>query len=313
MHLYFAVNEPARADEYLSKQVKLHRDAAEVDAAVDTLVKAGEFLAKELKDKERAVGYFERALKLCHEICEKQDEANMLIRVGEQVDILVGDERAAVGYFEKAAQIHRERGDRKAEAEAFSVISQSFTDRCELDAQDSAAQPNPKAKCEMAIQYLKRALAIHQEAGDLEQQIKTLSNIADVYDKLGETQLGLDTRQAALALTPPTDVSQRATILRRNGKAQIAAGQGSQALETYRELLALQVTKGDEQEQAKTLKEIGDLQFKQLKQLQEAIASYQRALLLCDRNRGTEAASFIQVVQRSMYLAYLETKRRKNQ
>jgi tetratricopeptide (TPR) repeat protein len=309
--LYFAVNEPARADEYLSKKVKLHRDAAEVNEAVGTLVRAGEFLAEELKDKERAVAYFERALKLCHEICEKQDEANMLISVGEQVDSLVGDERAAVGYFEKAAQIHRERGDKEAEAQALTAISKTFQDRCELDLQDSAAQPNPKAKCEMAIQYLKRALAIHQEAGDLEQQSITVSNIADVYEKLGETQLALETRRAALALAPASNVAQRAAILGQIAKAQSAADENSRALETYKEILALQETKGAEQEQANALKEIGDLQFKKLKQPQEAVASYQRALLLYDRSHGKP--SFESVVQEALHRAYVETKRQKSQ
>ena len=180
--LSFAVNEPERGDKYVSEVVNRHRAAGEIDEAVGSLVKLAEFLAAELKDKERAGAYFERALKLCHEICKPNDEAEMLISVGTQVDSLVGNERTASGYFERAAQIHRERGDRKAEAEALSVISQSFTDRCELGLQDSASQPEPKAKCEMAIQYLKRALAIHQEAGNLEQQSITVSKIADVYE-----------------------------------------------------------------------------------------------------------------------------------
>jgi tetratricopeptide (TPR) repeat protein len=308
-HLSFFLKDPARADDYLGKAIKLHRDAAEVDEAVSILISAGAFLAGEAKDKERAGSYFERALKLCHEICkEKEDEAKMLISVGQQVDSLIGDERAAIGYFEQAAQIHRDRGDKAAEAQALTDISKSFEDRCKLGLETPAAQANPKAKCEMAIQYLKRALAIYRDAGDLTQQSKTVSSIANVYDELEETQLALETRESALALAPATDPSQRTSILREKLKAQIAASEYSQALATYKELLALQVQKGDEQEQANALKEIGDLQFKKLKQPQEAIASYQRALLLYDRSRGK--LSFESVVQEALHRAYLETKRR---
>jgi tetratricopeptide (TPR) repeat protein/energy-coupling factor transporter ATP-binding protein EcfA2 len=306
----FVLNETARADEYLGKAVKLHRDAAEVDEAVGTLVTAGEYLASELKDKERAGLYFKRALELCHEICAKKNEANMLIRVGKEVDSRMGDQRAAVGYFEKAAQIHRELGDKDAEAQALTEIAELFNDRCEVGLETSAAQSEAKAKCEMAIQYLKRALAIYQASGDLQQQSVTVSNIADVYEKSGETQLSLESRRAALALAPASEPAQRASILRQNGKAQSAAGQNSQALETYKELLALQVTKGDEHEQAMVLKEIGDLQFQKLKQPQEAVASYQRALLLYDRIRGGSGTSnFLSPVQYQLHQAYLRTKR----
>lgn len=310
----FVLNEAARADEYLGKAVKLHRHAAEVDEAVGTLVTAGEYLASELKDKERAGLYFKRALELCHEICEKKNEANMLIRVGKEVDSRVGDQRAAVGYFEKAAQIHRELGDKESEAQALTEIAELFKDRCEVGLENPAAQSEAKAKCEMAIQYLKRALAIYQASGDLQQQSITVSNIANVYEKSGETQLSLESRQAALALAPASEPAQRVSILRENGKAQIAAGQNSQALETYKELLALQVTKGNEQEQAMVLKEIGDLQFEKLKQAREAVVSYQRALLLYDRNRGgSGTSSFPSLVQYHLHQAYLQTQRQKNQ
>ncbi|HEY0762290.1 MAG TPA: hypothetical protein VGD61_07925 [Pyrinomonadaceae bacterium] len=303
----FVLNEPARADEYLGKAVKLHRDAAEVDKAVGTLVSAGEYLASELKDKERAGLYFERALDLCHQICEKKNEADMLIRVGKEVDSRVGDQRAAVGYFEKAAKIHRELGDKDAEAQTLTEIAQLFQDQCE-------AGLEAKAKCEMAIQYLKRSLTIYQAKGDLQQQSKTFSNIAGVYEKSGETQLSLESRRAALALVPASEPSQRVSILRENGKAQVAAGQNSQALETYNELLALQVTKGDEHEQAMVLKEIGDLQFEKLKQAQEAVASYQRSLLLFDRNRGSSGTTtFLSLVQYHLHQAYLQTQRQKKQ
>lgn len=309
----FVLNDTASADKYLGKAVKIHRDAGKVDEAVHTLANAGEYLASELKDKERAGLYFGRALELCHQICEKTNEADMLIRVGKEVNSRVEDQRAAIGYFEKAVQIYRELGDKDVEGQALIGIAELFQDRCEMGLDDPATRSEAKAKCEMAIQYLKRALAIYQAKGDLQHQSKTVSNIADVYEKLGETQLALESRRAALALVPASEPAQRVSVLRQNGKAQIAAGQNSQALETYKELLALQVTKGDEHEQAMVLKEIGDLQFEKLKQMQEAVASYQRALLLFDRNRGSSGTtSFLSLVQYHLHQAYLQTKRQKN-
>ena len=114
--------------------------------------------------------------------------------------------------------------------------------------------------------------------------------------KLGETRQALETRRAALALAPASSVSQRAAILGQIAKAQSAADENSQALETYKEILALQVGKGDEQVQAHALREIGDLQLTKLKQPQEAVASYQRALLLYDRGGG-DSTSFLPLVQ----------------
>src|SRR6185295_14272747 len=123
---HFALNEPLRADEYISKKVKLHRDAGEVDSAVSTLVDAAEYLAADLKDKESARAYWERALKLCHEICTPTDEADMLIRVGKDVDRLAAQEQVTIEYFERAARIHREHGDHETEARALTEASQWF-------------------------------------------------------------------------------------------------------------------------------------------------------------------------------------------
>ncbi|MDT7808119.1 MAG: hypothetical protein QOJ70_1932 [Acidobacteriota bacterium] len=317
--LHFLLKEKAQADEYVKRALAIPESAEETFDPADLLTDMAQFLAVELNDNDGARVYLDAAAKITPKnddpSAQADAQAALFIKVGKDFGSLIKDEQAAVAYFEKAAQVYRQRGDGEGEAKALGDVADWFAMGCDSGGEGDATASATKLKCDRAVEYLRRKLVIYQRAGDRGQQAAALSSIANVYEQSGEKPKALDAYNEALALALPSEGSQRATMLRKIVKVQMASGENQQALETYKTMLSLYEATGDENSQALIYKEIGELQAK-LNQPQQAIDSYQRALLIFDRNRGIASAispispiSFIPQVQRAMYEVYRQMKR----
>jgi CHAT domain-containing protein/Tfp pilus assembly protein PilF len=145
----------------------------------------------------------------------------------------------------------------------------------------------------LAVEKYGEAFALWRTAGDLSGAAKTLNNIGQIFDQLGEKQKALNIYDQALKLYRQAgDRGGEANTLTNVGAVYASQGDNQKAIDLYAEALQVHRALGDRRREALTLNNVGNV-YTTLGENQKALELYAQALRLHQAvgNRNGEATT----------------------
>lgn len=232
-------------------------------------------VSRKLGQYPKALEFFQQALAIMRTLNDKAGEASTLNNIA-----VVYREQSqypkALEIFEQALSIHKSLGNKAGEATTLSNIATLY---------DTLGQ-YPKA-----LEFFEQALAIYQEVnqqrlasnrelGDKAGEGKTLNDIGEVYQNLGQYSKALEYYQKALLIEKEIDdKAGEKTTLNNIAVVYDRQGQYSKALEFLNQALGIAKAISDKAGERTTLNNIAAV-YRNLKQYPQALEFYQQALAI---------------------------------
>jgi tetratricopeptide (TPR) repeat protein len=137
-----------------------------------------------LRQYEESITYYQQSLSIAREICNKQGEGIALGNLGFTYFSL-GQYEQAIAHYQQSLSIAREIGNRQGEGVVF----------LDWGATQIKLEQYPEA-----LENSLAALAIFREIGDRTNEAEALKNLAELHQKMGESDVARDYCEQALAL-----------------------------------------------------------------------------------------------------------------
>lgn len=265
---YRISGELQRALEYADQASQMAQALGDKDGQAQSLILA---LAvyRNLGEYEKALQASEDALRLYRAMGERAKEASLLKIIGETYSFL-GEQEKARDFYEQAMRLYQALGDRTGEASTLHSIAYSYNNPDNM--QDEARR---------ALDYLGKALAIWQLAGNKQQEAIEMSFIGNEYARAGEREKALDMAAQALLLRRAVGDYNEATVLTNVGHVYNKLGEYEKALGYYRAALVIWQALGDKRGEVITLKHLSSA-LRDQGQLNEAQTNIERAIALLE-------------------------------
>lgn len=148
-NLYYALEEYAKARDFLEDALRLSTETRNVLMQKDQLIRLGD-LSSKLGNLDGALKYQQRALTLTRESNDRKSEARVLTRIGI-LDQLLGRPKQALENYNEAKDIRSELGDRRGVSENLLQI---------------ALVNSTLGYADIAVENLRSALSIAQSSDD---------------------------------------------------------------------------------------------------------------------------------------------------
>jgi CHAT domain-containing protein/tetratricopeptide (TPR) repeat protein len=255
------------------------RDATVEDAAhleVVKLLTEGKRLQESQTREARtqSIAVYQRALEQARAANDKKSESVALYELAQALRA-TGKHQDAIGYYEQALPILRERQDRKAEANVLNSMGIAY---------DSLRQKDK------SLEYYERALTIYEEIGESRGRGESLNNIGNFYRTTANYKKALEYFERARTDFSTFDDRSKIVFYNNLGLTYRQLAEWQKALDSHNEALRLAEKIPDPDQQATTLRLIGQL-YEARGEMDTAIETYNRMLpILRDaKNRRGEA------------------------
>ncbi|HKQ74382.1 MAG TPA: tetratricopeptide repeat protein [Blastocatellia bacterium] len=289
-HVYHQLEEPRQALFFLSQALSLWRETGESCRVVNALADIGRTYAS-LGEQQNALDSCRQALLLLQTAGDRNrmQEAALLNTIAQLYDSL-GEKQKALDSYQEALPLWREIGNPRGQASILHGISKIYASLGdEQKASDYLNQAlalgmpltaitqtpssipslpnnallitfsNDESVRQKEFGKLHQWLMDLRSAGDRAGEARTLRSIGNLHFSSGEQQQALDYyRQALAILRIEGDRSGEASTHRDLARTYRSLGDKQQALEVYRQAAELFRASGDRVEEARTLGLIGD-------------------------------------------------------
>jgi tetratricopeptide (TPR) repeat protein len=259
---------------------------------------------------------FERALALFQQQEHRAGESEVYGLMGT-LSRLQGATEQAEEYFHRALPLARKSGHQRAEFKALSGLANLCRQRQDFDgsvtlyaqaltlarevedkANEGTAIGNlalvyrQQGRLELAIERYQEALSLQRTVGHKSNEGTLLGNLGSIYRLQGNYELAIEHYQQALDISREVGdprvqsaaLGNLALALRQQGQFQLAVDYDRQSLALRREI-------GDRRNEGLALGNLGDSLF-ELKELEEAEASYREAIALSEVHSPVAAGIF---------------------
>jgi tetratricopeptide (TPR) repeat protein len=224
--------------------------------AAQAALDAGDY-SRAIQQAETAAADFQSAKDPAHEALARNVAGSAYLHRGEY-DL-------ALGRYRRALTLDRQQHDAQGEITRLSNIGSVYFFR---------------GRYLEALTEYEKALQRAQEANGQRQLVFT--NLAMLYEQLGQDRKALDYYQQALALGPSLTTSERGQLLSSTGTLYRRMGDPAKALESYRAAQDIYAKEHISGAEIRVLEEIGITQAVHLHDLNAALASFTQALQLAN-------------------------------
>jgi CHAT domain-containing protein/Tfp pilus assembly protein PilF len=207
---------------------------------------------------------YQEALALWRSLGDRRREALCALATGDMQTAL-GQPRLALDFYQRGLALFAELADEPGQALAWTNIGVAQT-----ALGDSAAAESER-----------RALALERSLGRLSDEGKVLNHLGLALHSQGELREAAGFYQQALAVFERAGEQGlwKGKVLHNLAAVQMGLGEAEAALESHRQILALQRALGDRRGEAQTLNSVGVLDYN-LGDLGEALEAYAPALAI---------------------------------
>ncbi len=232
---------------------------------------------KDTGKKELALEFYDKAKKINEELKNDSMKGRIFSGMGSVYDGQ-GKRELAIEHYEQALPIYQELGDHEREAWVLNSLGRTYIDFKKFD---------------LAEDYLQQALAIRKDA---KARGRTLNNRGVLYIKIGKKEEALDDlKKASSLLEEAGDLKGQSRALHRLGQFYSEFGPQEEAIKYYKQTLDIRREKTyDRRGEGRVLVNIGQVyatlgqdkqEWEYYKQAQE---HYKQALPICKEEEDSE-------------------------
>ncbi|MBD2498322.1 tetratricopeptide repeat protein [Nostoc sp. FACHB-280] len=268
--VYFNAGETKQALQAYNQALEIQRQQKNLDGQADILQTIG-ITYGNLGETQKALEAFQQSLEIQRTKNDLGGQADALNYIAV-VYLSIGDEQKSREVLNQSLKLQQQiAANLSGVALAFNLTKQAVT-LSELAGSYSFSEP------QKSLEYYNQARSLLQKAGNPNLEAELLSQVALVYDRLGEKQKALDVLNEAIALQRLTkNRAREAFNLDTIGGIYASLGDYQKAINTYNQALTIERDVKDVSGEGNTLKNIG-LVYSLLGDHKTSIDTYNQAL-----------------------------------